>query len=143
MAEQSSHDVVNQTLSGGEPLPSDVPASANVKNTAGGDVGETGYTTTKMSYDQSRDAHHHHYGHANNMQDPNYAGRDNGASATVSVGVCGVEDNACQVHQLNERLCGFLGSRTGCVKSTRHERTNGVVRWWGGYGFARWFRVGC
>lgn len=39
MAEQSSHDVVNQTRSGGEPSPSDVPASNNDKNTAGGDEG--------------------------------------------------------------------------------------------------------
>ena len=82
MAEQSSHDVVNQTLSGGEPSPSDVPASTNVKNTAGGDVGETRYTTTTMSYDRSRNAHLH-YEHAN-MQDQNYAGKDNGVSATVS-----------------------------------------------------------
>lgn len=39
MAELSSHDVVNQTRSGGEPSPSDVPASNNDKNTAEGDVG--------------------------------------------------------------------------------------------------------
>lgn len=101
MAEQSSHDVVNQTLSGGEPLPSDVPASANVKNTAGGDVGETGYTTTNMSYDQSRNAHHH-YGHAN-MQDQSYAGKDNGASATVSVEE--EDEDACRGHQLSVCVC--------------------------------------
>ncbi|GES64409.1 hypothetical protein ATEIFO6365_0008047900 [Aspergillus terreus] len=46
MAEQSSHDVVNQTLSGGEPSPSDVPASTNDKTTAGGDVGEIKDTAT-------------------------------------------------------------------------------------------------
>ncbi|KAF4244449.1 hypothetical protein CNMCM6805_008701 [Aspergillus fumigatiaffinis] len=45
MAEQSSHDVVNQTLSGGEPSPSDVPASTKDKISAGGDVGETQHTT--------------------------------------------------------------------------------------------------
>ncbi|EAW18277.1 uncharacterized protein NFIA_082240 [Aspergillus fischeri NRRL 181] len=45
MAEQSSHDVVNQTLSGGEPSPSDVPASTKDKISAGGDVGETRHTT--------------------------------------------------------------------------------------------------
>lgn len=88
MAEQSSHDVVNQTLSGGDPSPSDVPASANDKNTAGGDVGETRYTATTMSYDPTTHAHHT-YGDAN-MQDRNYAGKDNGASAMVSFeGVCG------------------------------------------------------
>lgn len=46
MAEQSSHDVVNQTLSGGEHSPSDVPASTNDKTTAGGDVGEIKDTAT-------------------------------------------------------------------------------------------------
>ncbi|BAE57159.1 unnamed protein product [Aspergillus oryzae RIB40] len=46
MAEQSSHDVVNQTLSGGEPSPSDVPASTNDKKPAGGDVGEIKHTAT-------------------------------------------------------------------------------------------------
>ncbi|EAW11226.1 uncharacterized protein ACLA_089180 [Aspergillus clavatus NRRL 1] len=45
MAEQKNHDVVNQTLSGGEPSPSDVPASTNDKIFAGGDVGETKHTT--------------------------------------------------------------------------------------------------
>ncbi|PLB50420.1 hypothetical protein P170DRAFT_424798 [Aspergillus steynii IBT 23096] len=46
MAEQSSHDVVNQTLSGGDPSPSDVPASTNDKKPAGGDVGEINHTAT-------------------------------------------------------------------------------------------------
>ncbi|KAL1875566.1 hypothetical protein Plec18167_005502 [Paecilomyces lecythidis] len=46
MAEQSSHDVVTQTQSGGEPSPSDVPASNSDKNTAGGDVGEIKDTAT-------------------------------------------------------------------------------------------------
>jgi hypothetical protein len=39
MAEQSRHDVVNQTRSGGDPSPSDVPASKPDKESAGGDVG--------------------------------------------------------------------------------------------------------
>ncbi|KAB8076389.1 hypothetical protein BDV29DRAFT_170150 [Aspergillus leporis] len=46
MAEQTDHDVVNQTLSGGEPSPSDVPASTNDKKSAGGDVGEIKHTAT-------------------------------------------------------------------------------------------------
>ena len=41
MAEQSSRDVVDQTLSGGEPSPSDVPASTTDKTSAGEDAGET------------------------------------------------------------------------------------------------------
>ncbi|KAL2002938.1 hypothetical protein VTN02DRAFT_5471 [Thermoascus thermophilus] len=40
MAEQSSHDVVNQTRSGGEASPSDVPASKPDNKPAGGDAGE-------------------------------------------------------------------------------------------------------
>jgi hypothetical protein len=39
MAEQTSHDVVNQTRSGGEPSSSDVPASKIDKYSAEGDVG--------------------------------------------------------------------------------------------------------
>jgi large subunit ribosomal protein L30 len=41
MAEQSNRDVVDQTLSGGEPSPSDVPASSNDNLSAGGDAGKT------------------------------------------------------------------------------------------------------
>lgn len=39
MAEQTSHDVVNQTRSGGEPSSSDVPASKNDKYSAEGGEG--------------------------------------------------------------------------------------------------------
>lgn len=46
MAEQSSRDVVDQTLSGGEPSPSDVPASTNDNQTAGGDLGVTKHIAT-------------------------------------------------------------------------------------------------
>lgn len=41
MAEQSGCDVVDQTLSGGEPTPSDVPVSTTDTTSAGGDAGET------------------------------------------------------------------------------------------------------
>ncbi|OJJ30650.1 hypothetical protein ASPWEDRAFT_121457 [Aspergillus wentii DTO 134E9] len=53
MAEQSSHDVVNQTLSGGDPSPSDVPASTNDKTPAGGDVGETKNTATSTHTEET------------------------------------------------------------------------------------------
>lgn len=46
MAEQSSRDVVDQTLSGGEHSLSDVPASTNDKQPAGGDVGEAKHIAT-------------------------------------------------------------------------------------------------
>lgn len=38
MAEQSHHDVVNQTRSDGDPSPSDVPASTSSNQDTGGDV---------------------------------------------------------------------------------------------------------
>lgn len=53
MAEQSSHDVVNQTLSGGDPSPSDVPASTNDKKPAGGDVGEINHTATTTTQSET------------------------------------------------------------------------------------------
>lgn len=46
MAEQSSRDVVDQTLSGGEPSLSDVPASTQDKHPAGGDGGLTEHIAT-------------------------------------------------------------------------------------------------
>ena len=51
MAEQTGHDVVDQTLSGGDPTPSDVPASTNDKIFAGGDVGENEHTITSTQSD--------------------------------------------------------------------------------------------
>ncbi|KAE8354623.1 hypothetical protein BDV28DRAFT_130503 [Aspergillus coremiiformis] len=56
MAEQSSHDVVNQTLSGGESSPSDVPASTNDKKSAGGDVGEIKHTATTTQSETNTNA---------------------------------------------------------------------------------------
>ncbi|EEP75884.1 predicted protein [Uncinocarpus reesii 1704] len=47
MAEQSSHDVVNQTRSGGDLSPSDVPASKPVKYTTGGDGEDVGTLDSK------------------------------------------------------------------------------------------------
>ncbi|KAL4754468.1 hypothetical protein BDW72DRAFT_166237 [Aspergillus terricola var. indicus] len=49
MAEQNGHDVVNLTLSGGDPSPSDVPASITDKKPAGGDEGETNTIATTSS----------------------------------------------------------------------------------------------
>ncbi|KAJ5674244.1 hypothetical protein N7462_009683 [Penicillium macrosclerotiorum] len=55
MAEQSGRDVVDQTLSGGEPSPSDVPASTNDKPSAGGDVGETRHIASTLEPQLSTD----------------------------------------------------------------------------------------
>ncbi|KAL6233667.1 hypothetical protein BDW75DRAFT_214503 [Aspergillus navahoensis] len=49
MAEQNGHDVVNLTLSGGDPSPSDVPASTTDKKPAGGDEGEINTITATSS----------------------------------------------------------------------------------------------
>lgn len=59
MAEQSSHDVVEKTLSGGDTSSSDVPASNNAKLSAGGDVGEiknTAKTTQTQTHANDRPA---------------------------------------------------------------------------------------
>lgn len=62
MAEQTSHDVVNQTLSGGEPSPlpspSDVPASKPDKESAGGDVGGIGDNAVTAQGDSSTVGQH-------------------------------------------------------------------------------------
>ncbi|KAJ5703710.1 hypothetical protein N7493_011635 [Penicillium malachiteum] len=55
MAEQSSRDVVDQTLSGGEPSPSDVPTSTTDKISAGGDVGETKHIAATSKTEISSD----------------------------------------------------------------------------------------
>jgi len=52
MAEQSSHDVVNQTRSGGELSPSDVPASTPDNFTAGGDAEGVGKNTINQPQQQ-------------------------------------------------------------------------------------------
>lgn len=56
MAEQNSHHVVNQTLSGGDPSPSDVPASANDKIYAGGELGEAKDTISTTQTDPGLNA---------------------------------------------------------------------------------------
>lgn len=84
MAEQSSHDVVNQTLSGGEPSPSDVPASTNDKKPAGGDVGEIKDTATTTQHEPTTNAHQT-YGETN-IPDQKDARKDSGDSSIVSLG---------------------------------------------------------
>ncbi|KAL2866424.1 uncharacterized protein BJX67DRAFT_355718 [Aspergillus lucknowensis] len=54
MAEQNGHDVVNQTLSGGDPSPSGVPASTTDKKPAGEDEGEINITATASSEPKSK-----------------------------------------------------------------------------------------
>jgi hypothetical protein len=54
MAEQNGHDVVNLTLSGGDPSPSGVPASTTDNKSAGGDKGEINTTATTSSETKTR-----------------------------------------------------------------------------------------
>jgi hypothetical protein len=89
MAEQTDHDVVNQTLSGGEPSPSDVPASTNDKKSAGGDVGEIKHTatTTITTQPETRtDAEQgtQSTGASETIAEKNHIGRDMEQSSTVS-----------------------------------------------------------
>ena len=90
MAEQSSHDVVNRTLSGGEPSPSDVPASTDDKKPAGGDVGEIQYTATTTTTQNETKANtqqgHGEANHRGSLLGQAEMGKDTGASTTVSLG---------------------------------------------------------
>ncbi|OJD19389.1 hypothetical protein AJ78_00659 [Emergomyces pasteurianus Ep9510] len=54
MAEQSSHDVVNQTQSGGEISPSDVPANKPDNITAGGDAGGVQHNANNNNNDHNK-----------------------------------------------------------------------------------------
>lgn len=81
MAEQSSHDVVNQTLSGGEPSPSDVPASTNDKTPAGGDVGEIKDTAATTQNETKTNAPQSHEDSLGEQKD---TGKNIGDSRTVS-----------------------------------------------------------
>ena len=84
MAEQSSHDVVNRTLSGGDPSPSDVPASTNDKKPAGGDVGEIQHTATTTTQDETKA--NAQQSHGDSSLGRTEMEKDTGASTTVSLG---------------------------------------------------------
>lgn len=88
MAEKTSHDVVDQTLSGGDPSPSDVPASTTDKISAGGDVGENTNAISPTQSDPKSNAQHSD-GKAEPSDSPrgrNDAGKDSsGHSSTVSL----------------------------------------------------------
>lgn len=83
MAEQISRDVVDQTLSGGEPSPSDVPASTTDNSSAKGDAGETNHiATTQHSKEPS------HYDETRQTPDPQAesTGGDKDAGSPSMVG---------------------------------------------------------
>ncbi|KAJ5088317.1 hypothetical protein N7456_011933 [Penicillium angulare] len=138
MAEQSSRDVVDQTLSGGEPSPSDVPASTTDNTFAGGDVGETKHIATnsapqissmQQSDDVTRDTTESQGGRAGGDKDVNDALMDakHGAGLVVSralelnglaSGSDGGDDTASQGGSESDtsRTDGRHHNRTGSVK---------------------------
>ena len=86
MAEQSSHDVVNQTLSGGDSAPSDVPATTAAKFSAGGDEGRIQDTTTTTQPDLTSNAPQTDKMDSLGLPDQALAGTDTGRLSTVSSG---------------------------------------------------------
>src|SRR5699024_7345912 len=86
MAEQSGHDVVNQTLSGGDPSPSGVPASTNDKISAGGDAGENEYTISSAQTDTNPNAQQSDWkpDTADSPIEPNEAAKDTEHPSAVS-----------------------------------------------------------
>ncbi|KAJ5504516.1 hypothetical protein N7463_007390 [Penicillium fimorum] len=89
MAEQSNRDVVDQTLSGGEPSPSDVPASTNDNLSAGGDAGKTEHiamTTATSNNSNLNDQQNHEKTTTLDSRRESTAGDKNaGGSTMVSI----------------------------------------------------------
>jgi hypothetical protein len=144
MAEQSSHDVVNQTLSGGEPSPSDVPASTKDKISAGGDVGETQHTTaTTQTTTETNDPQSQPEPSAS---DPslakNVTENDSERPSTVSLYTNEYESECATECVIGK---GYLkaGARASRFASTRNERSSLGVGCRRGYGFPGWLGVGC
>ncbi|CAI7612556.1 unnamed protein product [Penicillium glandicola] len=89
MAEQSNRDVVDQTLSGGEPSPSDVPASTNDNPSAGGDAGKTEHiamTTVTSNNSKLNEPQNHEKTNTLDSRGERAAGdKDAGGSTTVRI----------------------------------------------------------
>lgn len=83
MAEQSSRDVVDQTLSAGEPSLSDVPASTNDKYHAEGDVGEARHIATTSTTQQSTDPPANETGDSGFQAEKTAGDKDAGAPSLV------------------------------------------------------------
>lgn len=112
MAEQTSRDVVDQTLSGGEPSLSDVPASTHDKQHAGGDVGEAKHIATTSTAQQTTD----HPAHETSDPGPQAenTGGDKDAGASSMVGCVGGKQkigwlNFCQ--DSPKQSAGLVASR--------------------------------
>ena len=88
MAEQINRDVVDQTLSGGESSPSDVPASTNDNLSAGGDAGKTEHIamTTTSNNSNLNDQQSHEKTNTLDSRGEKAAGdKDAGGPTTVSI----------------------------------------------------------
>ncbi|KAJ6008053.1 hypothetical protein N7540_012029 [Penicillium herquei] len=114
MAEQSSRDVVDQTLSGGEPSPSDVPTSTTDKISAGGDVGETKHIATTSKTEISSDQHSNDVTRdtlGSQSERPGGA-KDTGGSSMVSVaGKMEENHNLSLAQDVPKQAIGLVASR--------------------------------
>ncbi|PGH26853.1 hypothetical protein AJ80_01434 [Polytolypa hystricis UAMH7299] len=119
MAEQSSHDVVNQTRSGGELSPSDVPASKPDNITAGGDAeGVKPNTNTETETKQS-------------MHTTQAAGGTLGVNGSNAVS--NARDDAISISNAGDASGGSdtdtsRADTRGSTDESQHARTNSVKR---------------
>ncbi|KAJ5779221.1 hypothetical protein N7457_006941 [Penicillium paradoxum] len=112
MAEQSSRDVVDQTLSGGEPSPSDVPASTNDNLSAGGDAGKTEHiamNTTKSTNSNLNDQQNHDTMKSFDSPGGEAAGDKNAGNSTTDISKQGAGIVATRVLELNGLASGSDG----------------------------------
>lgn len=118
MAEQSSRDVVDQTLSGGEPSPSDVPASTNDKPSAGGDVGKTEHIAMNTTSNDETPNGHGTTNTFDSQGEGTSSDKDTGSRTTVRV-----DPGCAHRHWLilrGNRALDLL--RPGCLSSTDWPR---------------------
>ncbi|KAJ6149768.1 hypothetical protein N7471_000967 [Penicillium samsonianum] len=104
MAEQSNRDVVDQTLSGGEPSPSDVPASTNDNLSAGGDAGKTEHiamTTATSKNSNLNDQKNHETTNTLDLQGEKAAGDKDAGGSTTDTSKQGAGVVATRVLELN------------------------------------------
>ncbi|CAG7936058.1 unnamed protein product [Penicillium nalgiovense] len=124
MAEQKNRDVVDQTLSGGEPSPSDVPASTNDNPSAGGDAGKTEHiamTTATSNNSYLNDQQNHEKTNTLDSRGEKAAGdKDAGGSTTVSIA------SGCAPEHLLIRAQDTSKQGTGVV-ATRVLELNGLA----------------
>ncbi|KAI3221765.1 hypothetical protein DTO027I6_665 [Penicillium roqueforti] len=137
MAEQSNRDVVDQTLSGGEPSPSDVPASTNDNLSAGGDAGKTEHiamTTATSNNSNLKDQQNHDKTNPPDSQGGKAAGDKDTGSSTTDTSKQGTGVVATRVLELNglasasdggEDTASQGGSESDASRSDSRNPTHG------------------